>query len=94
VHFYSGRLVEPVTSGDTFSAGPVFLIIPNVAHVEVWNCSATNANAQLTNDALVTTDLRTPTDYIGSNWLGSQSSLAATASETWHLGRRLAAARA
>jgi hypothetical protein len=41
-----------VINGDTFSAGAVFLIIPNVAHVEVWNRSATNANAQLTNDAL------------------------------------------
>ena len=86
VEFYSGRLLEPANDRDTFSAGPVFLRIPGVAHLEVWNCAPTNANAQLTNDALGTTDLWTPDNYVGVSWLGSQSTLAANAGETWHLG--------
>jgi hypothetical protein len=83
VQFYSGRLVEPLSGSDTF------LTIPGVAHVLSQNCTGSQANAQLTNDAVGTTDLWSSSDgfYTASNWVATSSPAAATAGTTWHLGQ-------
>jgi hypothetical protein len=79
VQFYSGRLVEPLNGHGTF------LTIPGVAHAISLNCQAANAQAQLVNDVVGTTDAWTggDTTYIGTNWSGLDDPSAA------HFGRDL-----
>jgi hypothetical protein len=84
VQFYSGRLVEPLGGFDD-----TFVAIPGVAHVVVLNCSSSDANAELMNDSGGTTDLWYNSDsgYLGTGWIGDDTSSAATAGATWHLGK-------
>jgi hypothetical protein len=82
VSFYSGRVVTALNAPTT-----TFLTIPGIAHVVSLNCQAANANAEIENDGK-TTDiwLSGDTNYVGTNWLGSNSPSVATGGTTWHLG--------
>jgi hypothetical protein len=84
VKFYSGRVV--VVPGPSSAT---FLTIPGIAHAQVFSCQAGDAQASLVNDAPGTTDLWYDGDssYFPTNWGTRSTPFAATAGQTYHLGK-------
>lgn len=72
----------------TGATGNAIMTIPGIATLQGLNCLSTGANAELVNAKEGTTDIWSVGDtrYTGTSWLGADSTFAATAGTTWHLG--------
>jgi hypothetical protein len=82
VTFYSGHLL--IATG---SATATFLTIPGIAHVQVLQCQAGGASAELHNDLSGSYVWHAgDTSYAGGAWIAVDTPNALTAGDTFHLG--------